>query len=284
MPFDTLQLDAAEVITLGDDSLPDENLALPDAHEGWRQTQAETQAVYRQMHLIVQDLRAAVAERNRALLAARRAQRDTLRRLVIVAASKDISVAHCLRVGAISALIGRAMGQSQAWCDMLFDTAPLHDIGKIGIPDAILQKPARLSPEEWETMKEHTLLGARILSGSRSGLEELAAEIALNHHEKWDGSGYPAGRTGRDIPLAGRIVAVADFFDSVSSDRCYRNAFDAPEVLTLVNSASGAQFDPEVVDALLRIYPRIAAIQARAAEEAQHLNKPSEGNYWWRSH
>ncbi|MDY0048031.1 MAG: HD domain-containing protein, partial [Thauera propionica] len=162
-----------------------------------------------------------------ALTMARAAQRETLRRLVLVAAVKDGGTPeHCLRVGALSALLAEALQQPQTWCDMLFDAAPLHDLGKATLPEALLNKSGPLLPHEWAQVRTHPVVGAYVLGDSDNPVQQLAAEIALNHHEKWDGSGYPAHRSAHQIPLSGRIVAVADFFDSVTNASCYRDAMD----------------------------------------------------------
>ncbi len=130
--------------------------------------------------------------------------------------------------------------------------APLHDVGKIGIPDSILMKLGKLTPEEFELVKTHTTIGARILSGSRFTILRLAEEIAYHHHERWDGSGY-AGIKGADIPLAGRIVAVADVFDALTQKRPYKAAWTVGEAIAEIDRQRGQQFDPALVDAFLRV-------------------------------
>jgi putative two-component system response regulator len=133
--------------------------------------------------------------------------------------------------------------------------APLHDVGKIGIPDAILLKLGKLTPEEFELVKTHTTIGARILSGSHFAVLRLAEEIAFNHHERWDGHGY-AGITGAAIPLAGRIVAVADVFDALTQKRPYKAAWPVGEAMAEIDRQRGRQFDPTLVDAFLRVVER----------------------------
>ncbi|HRE02575.1 MAG TPA: HD domain-containing protein, partial [Ilumatobacteraceae bacterium] len=134
--------------------------------------------------------------------------------------------------------------------------ARLHDIGKVAVPDAILLKPGPLSVDEFEVMKTHTTIGAQILSGSTSSLIQLGAVVALNHHERWDGTGYPAGLSGTDIPRSGRIVTVADVFDALTSVRVYKHAWSQADALAYIAGARGTQFEPEVVDAFIRVITR----------------------------
>lgn len=218
-----------------------------------------------------------------ALTKARAAQRETLRRLVLVAAAKDGGTPeHCLRVGALSALLAEALQQPQTWCDMLFDAAPLHDLGKATLPEALLNKSGPLLPHEWAQVRTHPVVGAYVLGDSDNPVQQLAAEIALNHHEKWDGSGYPAHRSAHQIPLSGRIVAVADFFDSVTNASCYRDAMDDDAAFRLLDTARGAQFDPTVVDAMHRIRHRLAGVRDQAQIHAATLSTTGRWQYWWR--
>jgi putative two-component system response regulator len=167
-------------------------------------------------------------------------------------------------MGEFSALVARALGCDQRYCDLIQLASQMHDLGKIGIPDAILQKPGKLTESEWAVMRTHPEIGARLLQGSDDELFQLAAEVALTHHEKFDGSGYPRGLRSRDIPLSGRIVAIADFFDAVTMDRCYRPAMHDDEAFALLRSGSGAHFDPDVVEAFFRAREAIIAARARA--------------------
>lgn len=261
------QLDShVESIALDAESLPIEaaRAPLPDVAAEARAEQ--------QMICIVRDLRAIRAQRNAAQCAVRAAQREGTRQLLWLAALREAGgIEHCLRVGAISALLARALEQPMPWCDMLFEAAPLHDLGNIQIPDAILHKPGRLSLDEWKVVRDHPIAGARMLAGASNPMVVLAAEIALNHHERWDGSGYPARRRDTNIPLAGRIVAVADFVDSLGFSSCHRSALPTDEVLALLQSASGAQFDPHVVRAMHRIRAVLPKVRERAAQWALQL-------------
>lgn len=142
----------------------------------------------------------------------------------------------------------------------------MHDIGKIGIPDAILLKPGKLSPEEWQVMMTHTTIGGQLLSNSSSDLLRLAETIALTHHEKWNGQGYPAGLKGDEIPLSGRIVAVCDVFDALTSERPYKKAWEVDRALEVLRSDSGTHFDPACVQAFLKRLPEILEIKGKFAE------------------
>jgi putative two-component system response regulator len=175
------------------------------------------------------------------------AQRDTIARLALAAEFRDDETGrHTQRVGALAELLARAMGWSDGEAGLLRLAAPLHDVGKIGIPDAILLKSGLLTVGERKTMEGHTTIGAKILSGGRSSFIQLAEKVALSHHERWDGLGYPEGRSGPAIPSAARIVGVADFFDATVHDRVYRKAWPMDQVLAAIAAMSGTAFDPAV--------------------------------------
>ncbi len=139
----------------------------------------------------------------------------------------------------------------------------MHDIGKIGIPDAILLKPGKLDRDEWHLMKQHTTIGARILGDDNSELIQTAREISLYHHEKWDGNGYPRGLSGEAIPINGRIVSIADVYDALTSERPYKRPWKVDEALGYIRRESGQFFDPEVVNLFFRILPDIQEIQGK---------------------
>ena len=175
------------------------------------------------------------------------AQLDTLERLALAAEFRDDETGrHTERVGEIAALLGNALGLAEEDVFLLRRAAPLHDVGKIAIPDAILRKPGPLSADEWTVMKSHAMMGGRILSGGRSRVIRLAEEIASCHHEAWDGSGYPAGLSGDVIPLAARLVTVADVFDALTSERVYRSAWPVARVIEHIREFAGRRFDPTV--------------------------------------
>ena len=204
----------------------------------------ETRSLHRQVAEHNHELERKVRERTAEL---HTAQLDTIARLALAAEFRDDETGrHTQRVGALSELLARAMGWSDADTARLGLAAPLHDVGKIGIPDAILLKSAMLTVGERKTMEQHTRIGAKILSGGRSRVIQLAEKVALSHHERWDGQGYPERRSGAAIPSAARIVAVADFFDATVHDRVYRKAWPMDQVLAAIAAMSGNAFDPEV--------------------------------------
>jgi len=151
----------------------------------------------------------------------------------------------------VATLLAEKYGLPPARAQLLRVAAPMHDVGKVATPDAILRKQGPLSPEERREMERHAEMGHEILSGSGSDLLRMAAEIALTHHERWDGAGYPQGLRGEEIPIEGRIVAVADVFDALLSDRSYRAALSAEEAVTIILEGKGTHFDPDLVDLLL---------------------------------
>ncbi len=173
---------------------------------------------------------------------------DVIRHLAKAAEFKDTDTGmHVVRMSHYSKLLALAMETDHEWADLLFNAAPMHDIGKIGIPDNILLKPGKLTPDEWEIMKTHTTIGGDILSDDPSNLIQLAREIAISHHERWDGTGYPGALKGEKIPLSGRIVAIADVFDALVSDRPYKKAWTVEEAIALIEKDSGSHFDPHLV-------------------------------------
>lgn len=173
---------------------------------------------------------------------------------------------HIIRMSQIAAVLARAYGMDEETADLLLVASPMHDIGKLGIPDYILLKPGKLDDNEWEIMKTHAQIGADILSGGTSTLMEMAHDIALTHHEKWDGSGYPNGLKGEEIPLVGRISAIADVFDALTSERPYKKAWSTAETLRLIDSESGKHFDPKLVELLHEKLTRILTIKQKYAE------------------
>ena len=173
---------------------------------------------------------------------------------------------HILRMSHISALLARKIGWSVAACELMLNASPMHDIGKIGIPDAILLKPGKFEPHEWEVMKTHAAIGGKLLDGDDSDLMCMAQEIALSHHEKWDGSGYPNGLSGEAIPQAGRIAALADVFDALTSARPYKKAWTVENAVNLIRENSGKHFDPKLVEIFMQQLPGILKIRERFDE------------------
>lgn len=170
---------------------------------------------------------------------------------------------HIWRMAEYAAAIARASGWNVIKARQLQFAAPMHDTGKIGIPDSILKKPGKLDPEQWHTMKTHAQIGYDILSKSPTPLFKMAAEIALHHHEKWDGSGYPQGLTGDDIPESARIVAVADVFDALTMERPYKNAWSVTDAVAEIKNGKGKHFDPKFVDSFLAVLDEIKEIKEK---------------------
>ena len=194
---------------------------------------------------------AAVAVNNSLLTKKLRdAQYDTIFRLGVAAEYRDKETSnHLKRMSNYSLIIARNLGFDEQYQQTLLHAAPMHDVGKLGIPDSILHKPGPLTKDEWDVMKTHPTIGARILGDSDSMLLKLSRNVALSHHEKFNGLGYPNGVSGEEIPLEGRIVAVADVFDALSSKRCYKEAFPLEKVFEMIGKDAGTHFDPKVVDA-----------------------------------
>src|SRR3989338_2616051 len=170
------------------------------------------------------------------------------------------SANHILRISDYATEVGRALGLCAEEADVLRYASSMHDIGKIGIPDRILQKPDKLTAEEWEIMKQHTVIGSRMFQNSKSPLLKATSTIALSHHEKFDGSGYPNALSGENIPLFGRIVALVDVFDAIVSTRCYKSASSFKEGFEYIKSFSGTHFDPTLVKIFLKIENKIAQV------------------------
>lgn len=167
---------------------------------------------------------------------------------------------HVVRMALYSKLLAEKISADRTWSDLLYNAAPMHDVGKIGIPDAILCKPGKLDAQEWEIMKTHAEIGANILDGEESHLLILAKEVALNHHEKWNGSGYPNGLVGKDIPLSARVIALADVFDALTSERPYKKAWSIEKAAELIKQESGEHFDPDLVVHFLNLLPEFKDI------------------------
>lgn len=199
---------------------------------------------------------------------------DTIYRLSMAAEFKDEETgAHIKRMSLYSAVIAYQMGLDKNTVETILYASPMHDVGKIGIPDQILLKPAKLDPDEWEVMKQHTTIGAKILHGSDAEFIKLGEIIAANHHEKWDGSGYPKGLKGTEIPIAGRICAIADVFDALISKRPYKNEFSVEKSLAIIKAGRGSHFDPDVVDAFFAILDKILLIKKQYADDDQKVSE-----------
>jgi len=173
---------------------------------------------------------------------------------------------HVVRMSLYSKLLAEKVSEDAKWIELLFDAAPMHDIGKIGIPDAILRKPGKLDADEWQIMMTHADIGGEILGDEEAELLILAKEVALNHHEKWNGKGYPQGLSGEEIPLSARIVAIADVFDALTSERPYKKAWSLEKTIALIKEEAGHHFDPSLVPLFLSCIPEIEIIMKKHGE------------------
>ncbi|MEI6207861.1 MAG: HD domain-containing phosphohydrolase [Desulfuromonadales bacterium] len=237
-----------------------------------------------QMRNYQKDLEAELAARTHQLREAfekiKLSSLDTIYRLSKAAEYKDEDTgAHIVRMSNYSAVIARKMGLTERAAESLLYAAPLHDIGKIGIPDKVLLKSAKLDPEEWDIMKKHPVMGAKILEKADTVFIRLGEIIAMTHHEKWDGSGYPKGLKGKEIPLVGRIVAIADVFDALTSKRPYKQPFPIEKALAIIREDSGSHFDPAVVDAFFACKEEILSIKEKFSEEQESLLYKLSGKF-----
>lgn len=197
---------------------------------------------------------------------------DTIYRLARAAEYKDEDTSvHLQRMSNYAAAIAQKAGLNQDKVDTILYASPMHDIGKIGIPDRILLKPDKLTPDEWKIMKQHTSFGAQILGGSPSDLINVGERIAQNHHEKWDGTGYPLGLKGKEIPIEGRITAIADVFDALTSKRPYKKAFSENKAFRIMKEECETRFDPELLDVFLSIKDEILAIKHKYKDNGKSI-------------
>jgi putative two-component system response regulator len=222
----------------------------------------------RRAHLQLTDHNAWLAEEvAKATRVIHEREEELIHRLATAAEFRDPETGgHILRMAHYSHCIAQYLGLDGRTCELLLKAAPMHDVGKLGIPDAILLKPGRLEPEEMAIMRRHPAIGHGILSGSASGLIQMGAEIALSHHEKWDGSGYPQGLAGERIPICARIVAVADVFDALTTERPYKRAWTLDQARTMLVEGAGAHFDPRCVEAFLAVWDDLLRIRDSFAE------------------
>ena len=204
-------------------------------------------------------------------------ERETVFRLCKAAEYRDPETgAHILRMAHFSKLIARELGLSADDQQLILEAAPMHDIGKVGIPDRVLLKPGRLDPDEFEFMKQHALFGYELLKGSSSRVLQAGAEIAKGHHEKFDGSGYPYGLKGDEIPIFSRIVAVADVFDALTSARPYKKAWELEAAVDFLNAGAGKHFDPACVGAFLNAWEEVMDVRSKHQEELLSDTMPLE--------
>ncbi len=215
------------------------------------------------------ELRQTVEELTDSYRTAHEAEMETLQRLAVAAEYRDEDTgAHVQRVGRYCSLVGERLNLTPSRVEVLQHAAPLHDLGKIGIPDSILLKPGDLSDEEWSIMQDHTTIAGTILNESSSRYLKAGKEIALSHHEKWNGSGYPNGVAGEDIPLSGRICAVADVFDALTSDRPYRDALSIEKATGIMKEGRGEHFDPNLLDLFFEDFDEVLAIREKHSDDS----------------
>ena len=228
----------------------------------------ETRLLHRFLESRNQNLQLKVMEENSKV---KETQLEVIQRLAVAAEYRDdVTGRHAERVGILAGLIGTELGLPEEEARLLRRASPLHDVGKIGIPDSILMKPAKLTDKEFETMKTHTTIGGHILSRDSFPILSYAKEIALSHHERWDGSGYPLGLAGEGIPLSGRIVSVADVFDSIVHERCYKPAFSVDEALRVMVGGRERQFDPAPLDLFVDLVRSGRVDNALSEARAEH--------------
>ena len=222
-------------------------LAVVACLSGWRLGEDRRRALQREVDERNEDLRRALSELEIA-------QAETVRRLSMAVEFRDEDTgAHIERIGRFATLLAERVGMSAEFCRRIRHAAPLHDVGKVAIPDSILLKPGKLTTEERAIVETHAEEGHRLLRGSSSSILDMAATIALCHHERWDGSGYPRGLAGEEIPIEGRIVAIADVFDALTSDRVYREAFPVERATAMMCEQSGLHFDPALLKAFMDV-------------------------------
>lgn len=232
------------------------------------------------------ELESEVAERTGELKQAmekiKAASLDTIYRLSRAAEYRDDDTgSHIKRVSLYAAVVAHRLGLAQRDIENILYAAPMHDLGKIGTPDLILLKPGKLSESEWVIMKQHTVIGAQILKGSEAEFIRMAETIALSHHEKWDGSGYPKGLAGEQIPIAGRITAIADVFDALTSKRPYKEAFSVEKSLNIIREGKKSHFDPTVVDAFFASQNQILEIRKKYDDDLKTEDRSQETEGEW---
>lgn len=237
-----------------------------------RETAQKLAATNRQLLAFAKDLKIAVALEKQRSEELEKAYCDIILRLTSASKYKDEETGeHIQRLSHYSKLMALHLGWSEADAEMLFKAAPMHDLGKIAIPDAILLKQGPLTPEEWAIMKSHPGFGASLLEGSNSPLLQMARDVAFSHHERWDGTGYPLGLKGEQIPLVGRIVMIADVYDALRSQRPYKPAFDHQKTYNIILNGDGRtkpdHFDPQVLAKFRKVHQEFALIYDRFSND-----------------
>lgn len=234
-----------------------------------------------ELMLLLADQAAGQVENAQLYQEIRKVTQETIFRLAAAVEFKDHDTrAHLWRMSQYSAFIAEQLGFGKDFVEAIRMAAPMHDIGKIGVPDAILNKPGKLNPEEWEEMKKHPIYGAEILKDSDNEVMQMSASVALHHHEKWDGSGYPKGLKGEAIPVEARIASLADVFDALTSKRVYKPSFGLDETLDMIKCDSGKHFDPKVVDAFFRALPKITGIMEKYTPRGDQRHEEAPLTSW----
>lgn len=230
------------------------------------QNMLEVRLLHKKLRKQNEELEHVVAERTRAL---RESQLEIVQRLGLASEFRDNETGqHIIRMSYYSFILAQQFGLPEKECELILNSSPMHDIGKLGIPDSILLKPGKLTNEEFRIMQNHTTIGGNLLESARSEVTEAARIIALTHHEKWDGSGYPANLKGEDIPLYGRIVAVADVFDALTSVRPYKPAWSVDKAIAEIMRCSGTQFDPKLVASFSKAVPKLLEVKSQYADDS----------------
>ncbi len=221
----------------------------------------ERMEAHKQLVTYSEDLARSITELRKAHADLHESYLDTINRLALAAEYKDVETGdHIIRISRYSSLLAEEIGMSREVVENMRYASPMHDVGKIGIPDRILLKPGKLTVDEFEVMKTHTTIGAKILSGSKAEILRIAHEIAISHHEKWDGTGYPRRLSGDRIPMSGRIVGIADVFDALTSARPYKDPYPVDVAFEIIRKQSGTHFDPGLVDTFVSKRGRVKEI------------------------
>jgi putative two-component system response regulator len=244
---------------------------LRSAVDAEREKRTALDAAYKQLQVYARDVKRGWEAEKRKSSELERAYHDTIWRLTRAAQYKDNETgAHIQRLSHYSNVLALALGLSEEEAMRIAAASPMHDIGKVGLPDSVLSKPGALSPADWDIVKKHCGFGASLMKGSGSVLLETAREIALTHHERWDGSGYPQGLSSEEIPLCGRIVMLVDQYDALRSQRCYKPAFDHEKTRRILLDGDGRtlpqHFDPRMLEAFDRIHGELEAIYDKISD------------------
>lgn len=243
-------------------------LRMKEAQDALKDNQKELES---QVDKRTKDLREALKKMSEAQRLQYQAHIDTIERLSLAAEYKDeVTAFHIKRISHYSNLLANKLKLTPKDSEILYYASPMHDVGKLGIPDAILLKPGSLNSKEWDIMKQHSSIGAKILDGSSSNLLEIGKVIAISHHEKWGGSGYPKELKGKNISIEGRIVAVADAFDAMTSKRPYKDPFSAEKSFKIIEEAIGKHFDPEIAGAFLEEKNEVLKIAEKYRDDRSH--------------